>query len=80
MLPGGGKSVQVAGIALPNQLVIAKVAFNPRQLSNRNPFTLKVTVRDSRGYAVQGALVYALGVPYSRIEARRSCRRRSMER
>ncbi len=68
VLPGGGKSVQVAGIALPNQLVIAKVTFNPQQLSNRNPFKLKVTIRDSRGYAVQGALVYALGVPYSRIE------------
>jgi hypothetical protein len=69
VLPGGGKSVEVAGIALPNQLVIGKVAFTPRQLSNRNPFTLQVTVRDSRGYAVQGALVYALGVPYSRIQS-----------
>jgi hypothetical protein len=67
ILPGGGKSVEVAGITLPNQLVIGKVSFTPSQLSNRNPFTLKVTVRDSRGYAVHGALVYALGVPYSRI-------------
>ena len=67
VLPGGGKSVEVAGITLPNQLAIGKVTFTPSQLSNRNPFTLKVTVRDSRGYAVQGALVYALGVPYSRI-------------
>ena len=67
VLPGGGKSVEVAGITLPNQLAIAHTVFTPAQLSSRNAFTLKVTVRDSRGYAVSGALVYALGVPYSRI-------------
>jgi hypothetical protein len=66
-LPGGGKSVAVADIALPNQLAIAKVTFTPSSLSNRNPFTLKVRIEDLRHYAVNGALVYALGVPYSRI-------------
>ena len=66
-LPGGGKSVAVADITLPNQLLIAGVTFTPSQLSSRDAFTLKVRVQDSRQYAVNGALVYALGVPYSRI-------------
>ena len=66
-LPGGGKSVAVADIALPNQLLIAGVTFTPSRLSSRDAFTLKVRVQDTRHYAVDGALVYALGVPYSRI-------------
>ena len=68
-LPGGGKSVKVADITLPNQLVIAGVTFTPSRLSSRDPFTLKVRVQDTRHYAVDGAVVYALGVPYSRIAA-----------
>ena len=66
-LPGGGKSVAVADIALPNQLLIVGSTFTPSQLSSRAPFTLKVRIQDTRGYAVKGAIVYALGVPYSRI-------------
>ncbi len=66
-LPNGGKSVAVADIALPNQLLIAGSTFTPSQLSSRSPFTLKVRIHDTRGYAVKGAVVYVLGVPYSRI-------------
>jgi hypothetical protein len=59
----------VADITLPNQLVIAGVTFTPSRLSSRDPFPLKVRVQDTRHYAVDGAVVYALGVPYSRIAA-----------
>ena len=59
----------MADITLPNQLLIAGVTFTPSRLSSRDPFTLKVRVQDTRHYAVDGAVVYALGVPYSRIAA-----------
>jgi hypothetical protein len=66
-LPNGGKSVDANDIKLPDRLAIAGVSFAPPELRNHAPFTLRVTIKDSRGYVVRNALVYALGVPYSRV-------------
>jgi hypothetical protein len=66
-LPGGLKSIPVASVALPAQLLINKVSFQPPELKSRATFSVKVQIRDTRGFAVRGARVSILGVPYSRV-------------
>jgi hypothetical protein len=48
--------------------VISSVAFTPNPVRSRQPFTARFRVTDTRGFVVRDALVYALGVPYSRIQ------------
>jgi hypothetical protein len=67
-LPGGGKSIPVSSVALPAQLLIDKVSFQPPELKSRAVFTVKVAIKDSRGFFVRGAKVNILGVPYSRVD------------
>lgn len=55
-LAGGRYSIPVDSVSLPARLVVAKVSL-------AQPATLTVTVADSRGYAVRGALV-AVTAPY----------------
>ncbi len=43
--------------------------FEPDVIRSRSPFTLRLRVFDTRGYAVRDALVFVLGVPYSRVAA-----------
>ncbi len=64
-LPNGKLSVAAASIALPNRLVIDGVAFQPTRLQTRASFLARFHVSDTRGNVVRGALVYALGLPYS---------------
>jgi hypothetical protein len=66
-LPGGGKSIPVSSVALPAQLNINKVSFQPPELKSRATFTVKVEIKDTRGFFVRGAKVTILGVPYSRV-------------
>ncbi len=61
--------VSVDSVALPDRLVVSKVAFAPTILRTRAAFGLRVTVKDSSGHLVQGAKVYALGLPYSWVKA-----------
>ncbi len=60
----GGSAVPVSTISLPNRLEVADVQFSPTVLRSRAPFTARFRVTDSRGRPVQGALVYAVGLPY----------------
>jgi hypothetical protein len=61
----GGKAIAVAQVSLPNRLVVDKVAFSPNPLRSRDPLTARFHVVDTRGFSIQGALVYALGLPYN---------------
>jgi hypothetical protein len=63
--PGSGQGVSVMQIAPPERLVVDRVSFAPSRLSSRSPFVARFHVSDTRGFSVQGALVYALGLPYS---------------
>ena len=56
--------VSVSTIALPNRLVISKVSFTPLIVRSRAAFQARFIVTDSQGHPVQGALVYAIGLPY----------------
>jgi hypothetical protein len=66
-LPGGLTSVPASSVALPNRLVISQVQFDPTVIRSRAPFIGRFRVTDTRGFVVRDALVYVLGVPYSRI-------------
>ena len=52
---------------LPERLNILRVEFQPAVLRSRAPFTGRFRVMDTRGYAVRDALVYVVGVPFSRV-------------
>lgn len=58
-------SISVARVSLPDQLVIDRVSFSPNPIVSRTaPVTARIHVSDAKGLSVQGALVYALGLPY----------------
>jgi len=65
---GGMISIPASSVALPDRLIITGVQFQPSRLSSRAPFLARFRVTDTKGYAVRGALVYALGLPYSWIK------------
>ena len=65
---GSGPSVAISNVALPDRLVISGVKFVPSRLTSRAPFTARFRVTDSNGAPVQGARVFALALPYGRIQ------------
>jgi hypothetical protein len=66
-LPSGTYSVPADQVSLPQRLIISSVSFSPSRLRSRAPFTARFRVTDTRGYAVRDALVYVIGLPYSRL-------------
>jgi hypothetical protein len=57
--------VAVSNVSLPDRLVIDRVSFSPNPVTSRNtPITARFHVADTKGLSVQGALVFALGLPY----------------
>jgi hypothetical protein len=63
--PSAGKTVQAAAVSLPSRLVVDRVRFNPRRLESRGPFVAQFHVSTTGSQSVQGALVFAIGLPYS---------------
>jgi hypothetical protein len=67
---GGGTTVSIANVALPTRLVITAVSTTPTTIPNRRTtMTMRVRVNDTGGRLVQGALVYASGIPFGRVTA-----------
>jgi hypothetical protein len=66
-LSSGLTSIPASSVTLPNRLVISQVQFDPAVIRSRAPFVGRFRVTDTRGFVVRDALVYTLGVPYSRI-------------
>ncbi len=60
-----GSAIAVSQVSLPNRLVIDKVSFSPNPLRTHDAFTARFHVSDTRNFSIQGALVYAIGLPYS---------------
>ena len=60
----GGAAVSVSTINLPDRLIVDGVKFSPNPIRTRGAVTARFHVSDTRGFAIQGALVYALGLPY----------------
>ncbi len=66
-LPNGETSVPVTSVSLAagQRLVVADVKFNPNpvRVFSKSPFTIRVKIKDSRGYVVRGALVFVRSTP-----------------
>ena len=63
-LPGGGISIPVTSVSLPERLIITRVGFSPIPVSSRSTIvTARVQVRDTRGFFVRGALVFLRSTP-----------------
>lgn len=60
----GGAAVSVSSVNLPDRLVVDNVKFSPNPIRTRRAVTARFHVSDVRGFSIQGALVYALGLPY----------------
>jgi len=58
-------TVSVNDVSLPDRLVIDRVSFSPNPVMSRNTdIQARFHVSDTKGLSVQGALVFALGLPY----------------
>ena len=58
------KTILAANVTLPDRLTVNSVKSTPFVLRSRRPFVIRFHVVNQRGQSVQGALVYALGLPY----------------
>jgi len=64
-LPDGKISIPAASVDPPQRLVISDVAFSPTIIRNRNTFTSRYRITDTRGYVIRDALVYTVALPYN---------------
>ena len=60
----GGHTISIMQVSLPNRLIVDNVKFAPAVITSRAPVVARFHVSDTRGFSIQGALVYALGLPY----------------
>ena len=62
---GGGNTVKVADVGPAGErLVVDKVVFNPNPVTSRSvPIRVTITVKDTKGRLVQGALVFFRSTP-----------------
>lgn len=63
--PPAGKTIAAASVTLPDRLTIDRVRYSPSRLTSRDPFVARFHVENAKGQSVAGALVYAIGLPYS---------------
>ena len=61
---GAGHAISVAQVSLPNRLIVDNVKFAPTAITSRSEVVARFHVSDTRGFSIQGALVFALGLPY----------------
>lgn len=62
--PAKGGTIAVSLVMPPERLIVDKVSFTPTPLRTRRTLVARFHVSDTRGFSVEGALVYALGLPY----------------
>ena len=63
-LPGGGISIPATSVEAPARLIVDRVGFSPNPVRSRSSrITVRVRVRDTRGFFVRGALVFLRSTP-----------------
>src|SRR6185436_13188983 len=63
-LPNGEKSIPVTSVPSDQRLVVDQVQFSPNPIRSRTePITVRVKVKDTRGYVVRDALVFLRSTP-----------------
>jgi hypothetical protein len=65
--PNGRTSVPAASLSLPDRLTVDQVQFSPSIVRSLTTMTARFHVTNTKGYDVRDVLVYALGLPYSRV-------------
>ncbi len=66
--PPAGQCQPIAKVALPERLVVDKIAYTPSQIHSRTqPLVARIHVVSTKGYCVSGAVVQGLGVPFNRL-------------
>jgi hypothetical protein len=61
----GATRMNVADVVLPDRLIVDRIQYSANPVRSRAPFTARFHVVDTKGLAIQGALVYTVGLPYS---------------
>lgn len=63
-----GATVSASNVSLPDRLVIDQVKFTPNPVPTRQSITARFHVKETvGGKSVTDALVYSIGLPYSRV-------------
>jgi hypothetical protein len=63
-----GATVSAANVALPDRLLIDDVKFSPNPVRTSTSITARIHIKETQqGKSVIDALVYAIGLPYSRV-------------
>lgn len=66
-LANGLISVPASAVALPARLIVSDIQFSQMPIRSRNPLQARFRVKDTRGFVVRDALVYANAIPFGRI-------------
>ena len=63
-LPSGEISIQAASVPRDQRLIVSEVVFSPNPVtSSAQPITVRVRVKDTRGFVVRDALVFVRSTP-----------------
>jgi hypothetical protein len=63
-LPSGERSIPVTSVPADQRLVVSDVRFTPNPVRSRTaPISLRVRVKDTRGFIVRNAIVFARSTP-----------------
>jgi len=63
-LPSGAISIPATSVPADHRLIVSRVGFSPNPVtSRRRALTVRVQVRDTRGYVVRDVLVFARSTP-----------------
>jgi hypothetical protein len=66
-LANGLISVPASSVAAPQRLIVSDIQFSQMPIRSRNPLQARFRVKDTRGFVVREALVYANAIPFGRI-------------
>ena len=63
-LPNGEKSIPAASVPANDRLVVDQVTFSPNPIRSRTePITVRVKVKDTRGFVVRDAIIFLRSTP-----------------
>jgi hypothetical protein len=62
-----GAAIPISDVSLPNRLIIDRVSFSPYILRSRRHVVARFRVTDSQNHPVQGALVFAVPIPFGNM-------------
>lgn len=64
VLPTGERSIPATSVSTTERLVVSEVQFSPNPIRSRTgPISIRVRVKDTRGYIVRDALVFVRSTP-----------------